>query len=165
MITQGWIAAALDHPVYDVDGRKIGDARHVFLDDATGEPERVSVKTGLFGTGESFVPVREEHRLYEHYGIAWGDERGWRPERDRRSHVRSRTVATTGEGTSLPYDDTTAAGIARGGHENPDTGSARSESCEDDAMTRSQEHGRAGTESTATGQPRLRLYLTPEAWR
>ncbi|MFD5522031.1 PRC-barrel domain-containing protein [Streptomyces sp. NPDC127066] len=205
MITQGRMAAVLDHPVYDVDGRKIGDAKHVFLDDATGEPEWVSVKTGLFGTRESLVPlheativedhlevpyakttvkdaphvdvdaggfltVDEEHRLYEHYDIAWGDERGWqqvvdRPERDRRSHVRSRTAAATGEGTPLPYDDTTAAGIARGGHENPDTRSARSESCEHDATTRSQEHGRASTESTATGQPRLRLYLTPEAWR
>ena len=58
MITQGQIAAVLDHSVYDVDGNKIGDTRHVFLDDATGEPEWVSVKTGLFGTSESFVPTR-----------------------------------------------------------------------------------------------------------
>ncbi|MFD5814171.1 PRC-barrel domain-containing protein [Streptomyces sp. NPDC127038] len=59
MITQAQIADVLDHPVYDVDGSKIGETRHLFFDDATGEPEWVSVRTGLSGTGESFVPLRE----------------------------------------------------------------------------------------------------------
>ena len=66
MITQEQIQSVLDNPVYDTEGRKIGDASHVFLDDATGRPEWVSVKTGLFGTRESFAPIREASMVDDH---------------------------------------------------------------------------------------------------
>ncbi|MCZ9341753.1 PRC-barrel domain-containing protein, partial [Streptomyces sp. TRM76130] len=56
MITREEIAMLLDHPVYDGDGNKIGDAKHVFFDDMTGRPEWVSVRTGMFGSSESFIP-------------------------------------------------------------------------------------------------------------
>jgi uncharacterized protein (TIGR02271 family) len=45
--------------VYDAEGTKIGTASEVFLDDQSGTPEWVTVKTGLFGTKETFVPIRE----------------------------------------------------------------------------------------------------------
>jgi uncharacterized protein (TIGR02271 family) len=45
--------------VYDADGNKIGTASEVFLDDQSGTPEWVTVKTGLFGTKETFVPIRD----------------------------------------------------------------------------------------------------------
>jgi uncharacterized protein (TIGR02271 family) len=45
--------------VYDADGDKIGTASEVFLDDQSGNPEWVTVKTGLFGTKETFVPLRD----------------------------------------------------------------------------------------------------------
>jgi uncharacterized protein (TIGR02271 family) len=45
--------------VYDNDGAKIGTASEVFLDDQSGNPEWVTVKTGLFGTKETFVPIRD----------------------------------------------------------------------------------------------------------
>jgi uncharacterized protein (TIGR02271 family) len=45
--------------VYDADGDKIGTASEVFLDDQSGNPEWVTVKTGLFGTKETFVPIRD----------------------------------------------------------------------------------------------------------
>jgi uncharacterized protein (TIGR02271 family) len=45
--------------VYDADGSKIGTASEVYLDDQSGNPEWVTVKTGLFGTKESFVPIRD----------------------------------------------------------------------------------------------------------
>src|SRR3954463_5101568 len=45
--------------VYDADGDKIGTASEVYLDDQSGTPEWVTVKTGLFGTKQSFVPIRE----------------------------------------------------------------------------------------------------------
>jgi len=44
--------------VYGTDGDKIGTVGQVYLDDASGDPEWVSVRTGLFGTKESFVPLR-----------------------------------------------------------------------------------------------------------
>jgi sporulation protein YlmC with PRC-barrel domain len=40
-------------------GEKIGKVGQVFLDDRSGEPEWVTVKTGLFGTAESFVPLSD----------------------------------------------------------------------------------------------------------
>ena len=43
--------------VVDPDGRKIGSVGQLFLDADSGEPAWVTVTTGLFGTGESFVPL------------------------------------------------------------------------------------------------------------
>jgi len=45
--------------VVDADGDKIGTVEDVFLDRHTGEPEWVTVKTGLFGLKSSFVPIRD----------------------------------------------------------------------------------------------------------
>ena len=39
------------------DGDKIGKVDTVFLDDATGKPEWVTVSTGLFGKNVSFIPL------------------------------------------------------------------------------------------------------------
>ncbi|MET9256169.1 PRC and DUF2382 domain-containing protein [Streptomyces sp. NPDC048182] len=71
MITREEIANVLDHPVYDGDGNKIGDAKHVFFDDMTGHPEWVSVKTGLFGSNESFVPIRDASLVEDHLEVPY----------------------------------------------------------------------------------------------
>ncbi|MBM7173166.1 PRC and DUF2382 domain-containing protein [Streptomyces sp. G44] len=42
---------------YDRTGEKIGSIERVYLDDRTGRPEWVTVKTGMFGMKESFVPL------------------------------------------------------------------------------------------------------------
>lgn len=43
------------------DGEKIGPIGQLYADDDTGEPTWVTVKTGLFGTSQSFVPVEGAH--------------------------------------------------------------------------------------------------------
>ncbi|GGC94288.1 hypothetical protein GCM10011512_21630 [Tersicoccus solisilvae] len=43
--------------VIDQDGDKIGDVGQVYVDDATGDPSWVTVRTGLFGTKETFIPL------------------------------------------------------------------------------------------------------------
>ncbi|MER6616227.1 PRC-barrel domain-containing protein [Streptomyces xantholiticus] len=75
MITKAQIRDVLDHPVYDADGNKIGNAKHVFLDDATGEPDWVSVRTGLFGSSESFVPIRDAHMVEDHLEVPYPKDR------------------------------------------------------------------------------------------
>ena len=45
--------------VYDADGTKIGTASEVFLDDQSGDPEWVTVKTGLLGTKETQQQANE----------------------------------------------------------------------------------------------------------
>ncbi|MEV8070167.1 PRC and DUF2382 domain-containing protein [Streptomyces sp. NPDC085995] len=71
MITKEQIANVLNHPVHDGDGNKIGEAKHVYLDDVTGLPEFVTVKTGLFGTHETFVPTREASVVRDHIQVPY----------------------------------------------------------------------------------------------
>ncbi|MFD2091202.1 DUF2382 domain-containing protein [Blastococcus deserti] len=58
MIGTDTISRVIGQDVYDQSGEKIGSAAEVYLDDETGQPEWVTVRTGLFGTKESFVPIR-----------------------------------------------------------------------------------------------------------
>jgi len=44
--------------VLSASGERLGGVGQVFLDDTTGDPAWVTVKTGLFGTKESFVPLQ-----------------------------------------------------------------------------------------------------------
>src|SRR4051794_38735240 len=41
------------------DGEKIGKVEDIYLDQQTGRPEWLSVKTGLFGGHLSFVPLAQ----------------------------------------------------------------------------------------------------------
>src|SRR5918992_494280 len=59
MIGTDTISRVIGQDVYDASGEKIGSASEVYLDDETGQPEWVTVRTGLFGTKESFVPLRD----------------------------------------------------------------------------------------------------------
>src|ERR1700712_2101188 len=43
--------------VVSSDGEKLGRVGEVYVDDATGQLSWVTVRTGLFGTRESFVPM------------------------------------------------------------------------------------------------------------
>ena len=42
----------------DAEGNRIGKISRMFLDEQTGQPQWVLVETGLFGTRQSFAPVR-----------------------------------------------------------------------------------------------------------
>ncbi|SFC58803.1 DUF2382 domain-containing protein [Streptomyces aidingensis] len=70
MITREQIPAVLEHPVYDAEGHKIGAAKNVYLDDATGRPEWATVKTGMFG-GEHFVPLEGAAMVQDHLAVAY----------------------------------------------------------------------------------------------
>jgi len=45
--------------VVSSDGDKLGSVHQVYTSDTTGDPAWVTVKTGLFGTQESFVPLSD----------------------------------------------------------------------------------------------------------
>jgi sporulation protein YlmC with PRC-barrel domain len=57
MIDQASVPSLMGSTVRDSAGDKIGKVGQVYLDDTTGQPEWVTVRTGLFGTKESFVPL------------------------------------------------------------------------------------------------------------
>src|SRR5689334_6737305 len=71
MITRREISILLHHPADDGDGNKVGDAKHVFLDDASGRPEWVTGKTGMFGSSESFVPIRDAALVKDHLEVPY----------------------------------------------------------------------------------------------
>ena len=56
--TNANIDALYDRTVVDQSGDKIGEIGQVYLDDASGQPAWVTVKTGLFGRNETFVPFK-----------------------------------------------------------------------------------------------------------
>ncbi|RCW43655.1 PRC-barrel domain protein [Halopolyspora algeriensis] len=47
----------IGNDVYDRDGARIGRVGTVYLDDTTHQPEWITVRTGLFGMKEHFVPL------------------------------------------------------------------------------------------------------------
>ncbi|MEX5721639.1 DUF2382 domain-containing protein [Geodermatophilus maliterrae] len=58
MITEQQISNVIGSTAVGPDG-KHGSVGEVFLDDETGRPEWATVRTGLFGTKEAFVPLAE----------------------------------------------------------------------------------------------------------
>ena len=52
------LASLTDADVIDQNGDKVGAVGQIYLDDATGQPAWASVKSGLFGLRESFVPLQ-----------------------------------------------------------------------------------------------------------
>jgi len=185
MISRDSVQTLLGGTAYSTDGDKIGSIGQVYLDNASGEPAWVTVKTGLFGANESFVPLeqaeltddgvrvpydkerikgapnietdrelseQEEDQLYAYYGVGTA-----------RSETTDTTTGydTTGEPTRYAGFD---AGVTPGS--NPalasDTGYDTSGPTTDDAMTRSEERVRAGTETREAGRARLRKYVTTE---
>src|SRR5882757_1195965 len=74
MITRDQIPQVVGHPVHDSEGKKIGDAKHMYLDDRTGEPEWVTVRTGFFGNNETFVPTRAARLSQDHLEVPYDKE-------------------------------------------------------------------------------------------
>lgn len=167
----------------DADGDKIGKIGQVYLDDQTGEPAWVTVSTGLFGTKQSFAPVHgasvagddlrlgvtkdqvkdapnvdddghldesEQDALYRYYDQYLGTT-GQYAGTQRDVNV-GQNYDTTAADTSADYaqSDVRAAGHDTSG---PNT---------DDAMTRSEERLRVGTERVEAGRVRLRKYVVTE---
>jgi uncharacterized protein (TIGR02271 family) len=159
-------------------GDKIGRIGQIYLDDQTGEPNFVTVKTGLFGTAQSFVPLHgadirssdivvdfdkdtvkdapridddgsispdQEEQLYSYYGLQGRADANY-------------------SGTPSDLDDPSEA------HDNrPDqrgepgiVGRDTSGPTTDDAMTRSEERLRVGTQQRESGRARLRKYVVTE---
>lgn len=53
-----------DNPIgqtaVDANGDKIGKVGQIYVDDATGQPQWVTVETGMFGRRESFAPLSDQ---------------------------------------------------------------------------------------------------------
>ncbi|GGI03239.1 DUF2382 domain-containing protein [Arthrobacter liuii] len=157
------------------DGTKIGSIGQVYAEDDTGEPTWVTVKTGLFGTHESFVPLDTATQDGNDIVVTYTKDKvkdaprvapdgHLDPEEEdrlytyyERAGAAAPTGTTTDRDTSTHQDardrETTAGGTVGHDVSGPTT---------DDAMTRSEEQLHVGTEKQATGRARLRKYVTTE---
>lgn len=113
------IDALYDSVVYGTNDEKIGEVGQIYLDDADGRAEWLTIKTGIFGLNEVFVPLRDatiaDGRITVPYtkqfikdapGINPDDHIGKRDERDLYAYYGVTThpeVATDGE---VPETDT-----------------------------------------------------------
>jgi uncharacterized protein (TIGR02271 family) len=186
VITNEQIPTVLDHPVYDADGNKIGDAKHVFFDDTTGRPEWVSVKTGLFGTSESFVPIRDASVVEDHLEVPYGKDTvkdapnvdvdaGGHLSEDEEHRLyehygidwdaawqQANQPGETGWGHTGTAETTASAGGMTDADETAGMSGTGRPDMGDDAMTRSEERMHVGTERREAGRARLRKYVVTE---
>lgn len=171
MISDTQLQGITGTTVYDVDGDKIGKAGQVYVDDQTGSPEWLTVNTGLFGSNESFVPLRDAQVMDGgEVRVPYGKQQvkdaprladdGHLSPQEEDELYRYYGIASTGgvvDDTTSGYADTGVAAGTTGtvGH---DTSGPTTDS----AMTRSEEHLEVGTERREAGRARLRKYVTTE---
>jgi uncharacterized protein (TIGR02271 family) len=166
------------------DGEKIGSIGQLYADDDTGEPTWVTVKTGLFGTSQSFVPVEGAHSQGDDLVVPYTKEHvkdaprvdvdgHLTPEEEDRLYTYyDRGARTYSETRDVDYQGdadlnagTPTAGLGRDRDYDTDRGTVGHDTSgpnTDDAMTRSEERLHVGTEREATGRVRLRKYVTTE---
>jgi uncharacterized protein (TIGR02271 family) len=165
--------------VVGTDGGKIGSIGQVFLDDETGQPEWVTVKTGFFGTGESFVPLRQAEVTGNDVRVPFDKDKVKNAPRinDAESHLSEQeedalydyygygsgyTDTTTTDTSYVAGTTGTTAGTTTTGNEHGTVGHDTSGPTTDSAMTRSEEQLRVGTSTEARGRARLRKYVVTE---
>ena len=162
MIDRNAVSTLSGTTVRTSGGDKIGKVAQVYLDDQTGEPEWVTVRTGLFGTKESFVPLAAARWEGGVLVVdASKDQVTGAPRVDEDGHLSAQQEAeiyryygisrgTSSRGTGTAHAGTRDRGRDTSGRET------------DRAMTRSEEKLRAGTERVETGRARLRKYVVKE---
>ncbi|MCJ1673678.1 MULTISPECIES: DUF2382 domain-containing protein [unclassified Rathayibacter] len=185
MIDSSSIDSLIGADVHGSDDAKIGTVGQVYVEDSTQTPTWVTVRTGLFGSSESFAPLAdasyeggvlrvgyekafvkdaprieddgqlsadEEQALYSYYGLGGTDAAPTEaPLYDQ--------DADRGAGTDSGVDRTADSAADRDrGTEGHDTSGPTT----DDAMTRSEERLRVGTERVEAGRARLRKHIVTE---
>lgn len=160
--------------VVSSDGNKIGSIGQVYADDDNGQPTWVTVKTGLFGTSESFVPLEGARIEGNDVVVPYTkDHVKDAPRVDADGHLEPSEEGRLYShyelaGGNKTYTDATAGRDAENrGAEHADAGRGTldhdtSGPTTEDAMTRSEERLNVGTESEAAGRVRLRKYVTTE---
>jgi uncharacterized protein (TIGR02271 family) len=150
--------------VYGQDREKIGKVGQVYLDDQTGEPTFMTVSTGLFGTKETFVPVkdaREENGdLYVPYTKDFiKDAPNMDPDEHLSEEEQDRLYAYyAGQGGYAAAGTTGTAG----GEQTTERGTAATAGDTDAEVIRREEQLKVGTETREAGRARLRKYVTTE---
>jgi uncharacterized protein (TIGR02271 family) len=157
----------------DRDGGKIGKIGQIYLDDASGQPQWVTISTGLFGTKESFAPI-SGYRLDGDNVVlnVTKDQVKDAPNVDADGHLDDAENDRLYEYYDASFGTANDASYSSGsgdtlGHDHTDhdhgaVGHDTSGPNTDDAMTRSEERLNVGTQQVETGRARLRKYVVTE---
>ena len=150
-------------------GDTVGNIGQVYLDDSTGNPSWVTAKTGLFGTAESFVPLEGARVQGDTVVVAFDKE----TIKDAPRVDADGSITPAQEQELYRYYGLQSPGSARtdddrsGRHDRADladrsAGHDTSGPNTDDAMTRSEEQLRVGTQTRESGRAVLRKYVVTE---
>ena len=147
------------------DGAKIGRIGQVYLDDQTGQPTWVTVRTGRLGTRESFAPLYGARVAGDDVTLAVSkDQVKNAPDVADDGHVEEDEQRALHDyyGRLVDFGSTQGYGSESRGDATGGPGHDTSGPNTDDAMTRSEERLRVGTENVETGRARLRKYVVTE---
>ena len=159
---------------FDVDGDKVGSVKDVYVNDTTGQPDFVSVSHGLFGGGDSIVPLRghtlrdgELHLAFPKDRIDNApdlDEDGHLTNEDQEAFYRHYGLEATKDVTTYETDArhaAPAAGVVTD-REVADREVRRDVADDQDHIVRSEEQLNVDKERVQSGQVRLRKYVVNE---
>jgi uncharacterized protein (TIGR02271 family) len=141
--------------VVDRDGDKIGKLDEIYLDQQTREPAWALVKTGLFGSASTFVPLQGASRASDGEGLQVAYEKDHvkdAPNMEADGELSPEEEARLYRHYGLDYDS------GAGG----DTGQDTSGPNTDEAMTRSEEELQVGKTTRERGRARLKKYVVTE---
>jgi len=187
-LTQDQIPSLIQSTAYDPSGDKIGAVKQVYLDDRTDQPQFATVHTGLFGLKETFVPLEgaqlqgdrvvvpvDKAQVKDAPNIDPDGSDGSLTPTQVAELYRHYHLPTAPSGTRDTYaadvDHEHTGHQATGQHYESDGGNVRhtererSTGRDDNAMTRSEERLRVGTETHEAGRARLRKYVVTEEER
>ena len=149
------------------DGSKIGKLDHMYLDRQTGEPTFAAVKTGLMGSKHSLVPVDGARVAGDDVTVAYDkakvkDAPGVEADGELSETEEAQLYEYYGISGYAQYEGPDHATIAEYDRPREPVGRDTSGPTTDDAMTRSEEELRVGTQSREVGRARLRKYVVTE---
>ena len=155
----------------DPQGNKIGTVGEVYLNDQTGQPDWITVNTGLFGMKENFAPLAGSSFNGDDLVLPFGkDVVKDSPDINDSSHLDVDEQQSLyayyqqylGAGATNGNDYAQTAPTTTSGDDGYGQGYDTSGPNTDDAMTRSEEQLRVGTEQVEAGRARLRKYVVTE---
>jgi uncharacterized protein (TIGR02271 family) len=166
------------HEARGTDGDKLGKIEDIYLDQETGKPEWMAIKTGMFGSHLSFVPLAEAGLDGDTVTVPYDKAKiKDAPTVDADSELSSQEEAELYRYYGLDYSEARSdsglpQGERHGGrHDASDrsgdptpgiVGDDVSGPETDHAMTRSEEDVRVGTTQRETGRARLRKHVVTE---
>lgn len=168
---------------HDVNGDKVGGVKDVYVNDSTGQPDFVSVSHGLFGGGDSIVPLRGHTLRDGDLHLAFSkdriedapdlDENGHLTTQDQDAFYRHYGLETTEDVTTYETGKHAAAGAGvgaagaagageRGVVDNERAAAADRTTDVDGELIRSEEQLNVSKDRVESGQVSLRKYVVEE---